>query len=94
MIQIAKCESHFRQLDADGNVHRGAIDPEDVGVMQINEHFQGDTAAKENYDIYTLEGNTAYARKLYEDQGTQPWNSSKACWGRFDAQSQELAVSK
>jgi hypothetical protein len=90
MIEIAKCESHYRQLDPDGDVHRGSIDPRDIGVMQINEHYQGETALKENYNIYTLEGNTSYARKLYEDQGTKPWDSSKPCWGRY----QDMALNK
>jgi hypothetical protein len=90
MIQIARCESTFRQLDADGEVHRGKVVPQDVGVMQINETYHLATAEKENYNIYTLEGNTAYARDLYERQGTTPWNSSKACWGKY--QSGDLAV--
>lgn len=84
MIQIAKCESTFRQLDKDGNIHRGRVNNADVGVMQINEYYHGDQAKKENYNLYTLEGNTAYARELYEDQGTQPWASSKACWGKYE----------
>jgi hypothetical protein len=86
MIQVAKCESRFRQLDKDGSVHRGEINNKDVGVMQINEFYHLDTATDENYNIYTLEGNTAYARKLYEKQGTQPWSSSKACWGKYENQ--------
>ncbi len=84
MIQVARCESTFRQLDDDGEVHRGRVNSEDVGVMQINEHYQLQTAVKGNYNIYTLEGNTAYARNLYEKQGTAPWNSSKACWGKYE----------
>jgi len=90
MIQIARCESTFRQLDDDGEVHRGKVNNQDVGVMQINEHYQLQTAQKGNYNIYTLEGNTAYARELYEKQGTAPWNSSKACWGK--TQSGDLAI--
>lgn len=84
MIQIAKCESRFRQLDDDGDIHRGVVNSADVGVMQINEFYHLDTAEKENYNIYTIEGNTAYARKLYRQQGTQPWVSSKACWGKYE----------
>lgn len=84
MIQVAKCESRFRQLDDDGDIHRGEINNKDVGVMQINEFYHLDTAEKENYNIYTIEGNTAYARMLYEKQGTQPWSSSKACWGKYE----------
>ena len=86
MIQIARCESTFRQLDDSGEVHRGNVNSEDVGVMQINEHYQLQTAEKENYNIYTLQGNTAYARALYDKQGTAPWDSSKACWGQYQNQ--------
>lgn len=85
MIEIAKCESRFKHLDSDGSIHRGKINSSDVGVMQINEYYHLDTAEKENYNIYSIEGNTAYARKLYEKQGTQPWISSKACWGKYEA---------
>ncbi|MCX6701975.1 MAG: hypothetical protein NTX96_02145 [Candidatus Zambryskibacteria bacterium] len=83
MVQIAKCESTFRQLDSDGDVHRGEVNKADVGVMQINEFYHLDQSVKKDYDIYTIEGNTAYARDLYERQGTKPWNSSKACWGKY-----------
>jgi hypothetical protein len=96
MVQIAKCESHFRQLDSDGEIHRGRANPADVGVMQINEFYHLDTAQKKSMDIYTIEGNTAYARDLYEREGTAPWNSSKACWGKYLAKdtdnSKALAV--
>ena len=91
MIQVARCESQFRQLDSDGEIHRGVVNPADVGVMQINEHYHLDKSVEENYDIYTLEGNTAYARKLYEKQGTAPWKSSKPCWGKYQS-SDTLAV--
>ena len=84
MIDIARCESHFRQLDQDGEIHRGVKNPADVGVMQINEYYHLDRSVEENYDIYTLPGNTAYARELYQDQGTDPWNSSKTCWSKID----------
>ena len=94
MIQVAKCESHFRQLDSDGEIHRGVANPADVGVMQINEYYHLDMSVRENYDIYTVEGNTAYARQLYEDKGTQPWASSKACWGRYLDENKDLAINK
>ncbi|GEM_PF-485279 len=83
MIEIARCESHFRQLDRDGDIHRGVVNNADVGVMQINEFYHLDRAEKDNYNIYTIEGNTAYARDLYERQGTQPWASSKPCWSKY-----------
>ncbi len=90
MIEVAKCESHFRQLDADGEIHRGVVNNADVGVMQINEFYHLDTAQKKNMNIYTLEGNTAYARDLYEREGTQPWASSKPCWGKYE--NKDLAI--
>lgn len=83
MVQIARCESTFRQLDEDGSIHRGRVNNADVGVMQINEYYHLDTAMDKDLDIYTIEGNTAYARDLYERQGTRPWNSSKPCWGKY-----------
>ncbi len=92
MIQIAKCESHFRQLDKNGDIHRGVVNDQDVGVMQINEHYHLDEATSTGYDIYTIEGNTAFARKLYEKEGTQPWSSSKACWGKYENTNSNLAV--
>ena len=92
MIQIARCESTFRQLDDDGGVHRGRAVREDVGVMQINETYHLNTAEKRNFNIYTIEGNTAYARDLYERQGTRPWNSSKPCWGKYV--NSDLAINK
>lgn len=92
MIEVARCESHFRQLDADGEIHRGVVNNADVGVMQINEFYHLDQAQKKNYNIYTLEGNVAYARDLYEREGTRPWASSKPCWGKFE--NKDLAINK
>ncbi len=95
MIQIARCESTFRHLDRDGEVHRGRVNNKDVGVMQINEFYHLDQAQKKDYNIYTIEGNTAYARELYEREGTQPWSSSKPCWGKYlpkPVENKDLAI--
>ncbi len=92
MIEVARCESHFRQLDSDGEIHRGVVNNADVGVMQINEYYHLDQAQKKNYNIYTLEGNVAYARDLYKREGTQPWSSSKPCWGKYV--NSNLAINK
>jgi len=83
MVQVAKCESRFRQLDSDGDIHRGRVNNLDVGVMQINEFYHLEQSEEKNLDIHTIEGNVAYARDLYERQGTKPWNSSKPCWGKY-----------
>lgn len=80
MVKIAGCESHFRQFSTDGSVYRGEQNHLDVGVMQINEHYHLDTAKALGLDLTTIDGNMAYARYLYEHEGTAPWISSAYCW--------------
>ncbi|TSC69339.1 MAG: hypothetical protein G01um101456_244 [Parcubacteria group bacterium Gr01-1014_56] len=82
LADIAKCESRMRQFDKSGSVLRGEVVEEDLGLMQVNETYHGKTADKLGLDLYTTQGNLAYARYLYEKQGSTPWNSSKACWGK------------
>jgi hypothetical protein len=90
LAEIARCESQFRQFDKKtGEVLRGVVNNRDVGMMQINEYYHLETAEKANINIYTLEGNLEYGRKLYKQFGTDPWNSSKPCWGK---KVQQLAV--
>jgi hypothetical protein len=86
LAEIARCESRFRQFDKNGDILRGKVNDRDIGVMQINEYYHLDSAEKDNINLYTLEGNVVYARKLYEKFGTDPWNSSKACWGDHNDQ--------
>mgnify|MGYP001545878328 CR=1 FL=1 len=81
MVDIASCESHFHQYDSDGSIYCGTINHSDVGIMQVNEYYHGAIAQKLGLDLYTIEGNVAYARYLYDKEGTQPWVSSKPCWG-------------
>lgn len=80
MIQIARCESEFRHTLADGSVLRGKVDPADVGVMQINTRYHGAEAKALKLDLHDLHDNLAFARQLYERQGTKPWSSSASCW--------------
>lgn len=83
LAEIARCESQFRQFNKKtGEVLRGVVNNKDVGVMQINEYYHLETAEEANINIYTIEGNLEYARKLYKQSGTDPWNSSKPCWGK------------
>lgn len=82
MIAVAQCESHFRQYGLDGNIYRGVQNNLDVGVMQINERYHLSDATKLGYDVYSVPGNVAYARYLYERQGTAPWSASEPCWGK------------
>lgn len=80
MIQVARCESTFRHTLADGSVLRGRVDGRDTGVMQINTGYHAATAARLGLDLTDLTDNMAYARHLYEKQGTQPWSASAPCW--------------
>lgn len=81
MIEVARCESHFRHTLADGTVLRGVVDSRDTGVFQINTYYHAKTAAAMGLDLTVLEDNLAYARNLYVRQGTQPWSASRPCWG-------------
>jgi hypothetical protein len=81
LAEVAHCESTFRHYGEDGNIIRGVVNNLDVGVMQINEYYHGDTANRLDLDLYTLEGNLSYARSLYEREGTVPWSASEFCWG-------------
>lgn len=82
MIDIARCESRFRQYDSKGAVLKNPTSSA-MGVFQVMASIHAN-AAKTNLglDIYSLEGNVDYARYLYERQGTTPWNDSKGCWGK------------
>jgi hypothetical protein len=82
MAHIAGCESRYRQYKS-GQVLRGEGNNYDVGVMQINELYHADTALKLGINIYSIDGNVAYARYLYEREGAKPWMSSSACWAKF-----------
>ncbi|MBP7541901.1 MAG: hypothetical protein KA802_18410 [Saprospiraceae bacterium] len=88
LAEVAFCESRFRQFDENGNVLRGVQNNQDVGVMQINEKYHLETAQKLGLNLYTLEGNMAYGKYLYDTQGTKPWNYSSHCWGKH----REVAV--
>ena len=91
MADVAFCESRFRQFDSDGNVLRGKVNSSDVGVFQINERYHAATAVKLGINLYTLEGNIAYAEYLYETQGTSPWVHSSKCWNKGE---REVALLK
>jgi len=84
MAEIAKCESRFRHLGANGKVLRGELTADDMGVMQINSFYHEDRAEKLGFDLHTLDGNLAYAKWLYKKEGVAPWFASSKCWQRSD----------
>ena len=81
MAEVAGCESSFRQFGKNGDIIRGRVNDDDVGVMQINEYYHGDTSDRLGINLYTLEGNIDYATYLFEKEGTSPWLASSKCWG-------------
>lgn len=85
MPEIARCESEFRQYDTDGSVLRGGFNKDMLGVFQFYEAVHAEGAAALGHDLATLKGNLAYAKHVYEEQGTTPWNSSRDCWERAPA---------
>lgn len=82
MVAVAKCESHFQHTLSDGSILKGRVDSADTGVMQINKRYHGAKALELGLDLNNLYDNMAYARHLYEDQGTRPWNASAPCWNK------------
>lgn len=80
LIQIARCESTFRHTLSDGSILKGRVDPADTGVMQINKRYHEKAAAALKLNLDDIYHNMAYARHLYETQGTQPWSASAPCW--------------
>lgn len=80
MVEIARCESKFRQYTNSGNPFYGGYGSNMVGVFQVYEAVHRSTATTLGHDLKTLKGNVDYARYLYDTQGLTPWNSSKSCW--------------
>jgi hypothetical protein len=82
LIEIARCESSFRQYDENGEILRGKVNKSDVGIMQINEYYHKERIERLGVDPETIEGNLAYAKWLYEKEGGQPWKASSSCWNK------------
>jgi hypothetical protein len=81
MRRIAWCESKYHHTDPQsGQIIRGFVNRNDIGIMQINETYHGKAAQALGIDLYSLDGNLRYARYLYDREGTRPWSSSQPCW--------------
>lgn len=76
LMRICKAESGNRQFNSKGDVLRGHVEPSDVGYCQINEAINNDLARRLGYDIYTEEGNKAFAVHLFTTRGYAPWMAS------------------
>ncbi len=82
LVEIARCESEFRQFDKNGKLILGRVDNRDTGVMQINKGYHAETAEKLGIDVDTIDGNIAFAKYLYSKYGVQPWSASAPCWDK------------
>lgn len=78
--KVAFCESGGLQF-TNGTTTRGKIDPDDTGVMQINKRYHLAKAIELGLDLETAEGNIAYAKWLYDQEGWTPWKWSRPCHG-------------
>ncbi len=78
--KIAFCESTYRQFTKDGQVLRGAHNPDDVGLFQINEKFHKAKSESLGFNIYSTEGNIDYAVWLLKKEGSRHWKWSRRCW--------------
>lgn len=73
MIEIARCESGFKNI-------KGKLS-DDFGPLQIN-YVHLERLEELGLDREKVEDSIAYARMLYNESGTTPWNNSKGCWGK------------
>lgn len=98
LLDIAWCESRDNQNKVGYNYRFREITLEDgstttekylwskdIGRFQINDYYHAEEARRLGFDIYTEEGNTLYAIRLYNTNGTRDWNPSKPCWSDIEA---------
>ena len=79
--RIAWCESNNRHFDENGEVIKGAINPLDTGRYQINLFYHQTQAEALGFDLFTEDGNEAYALWLYDNgNGAWHWRWSESCW--------------
>src|SRR3990167_5804850 len=81
--RIAFCESGSKQFNSDGSVVRGKTNYLDVGKLQINLFYHGTEAENMDMNLFTEEGNTAYALYLFNKNGFKDWENSRSCWGKY-----------
>lgn len=87
LVKVCTCESSQgtgkpQQFNIKtGKVLHGVQNNLDIGMCQINAYYHEADAKKLGMDIYTKDGNIAFANHLYATQGLAPWVWSKSCWG-------------
>lgn len=88
LVPVCACESQgdpFKtptHWDIDGQVLRGRINPQDIGMCQIHAPIWEPVAIKLGFNIYEEQGNIKMANHIYDTQGLAPWKWSEHCWSR------------
>ncbi len=67
MVSVARCESGLRQFEADGVTPLAGRRSSDLGLFQVNRVHWAEARAL-GYDLATEEGNTAFARRLFDQR--------------------------
>jgi len=68
MLDVARCESSVRQYLPSGEVLMGGGGGNYIGIFQIGSQWVS-RAKSMGMDVYTPEGNIAFARFLFDDSG-------------------------
>lgn len=82
MVEVARCESGWRQFKEDGSVLMSHYGTDDAGVFQINKVHLPELKLL-NLDRNKTLDNIAFARVLYDRNGLRDWEASRVtCWGK------------
>jgi len=79
---IVKCESSVRQWDSTGEVLRGVVNNQDIGLFQINLKYHEQTALDMGLNLFDLDDNIKYGLNLLKNEGSKHWTASRPCWGK------------
>ncbi|MFA5050989.1 MAG: hypothetical protein WC499_02640 [Patescibacteria group bacterium] len=81
--RILECESSNRHFGTDGQVliNINTNKTIDIGKYQINTIW-GKEATRLGYNLYEEKDNKTFALYLFKNYGTEPWYSTKKCWGK------------
>jgi hypothetical protein len=74
MVKVAQGESGLKHWHNDGRVVRGIVDKDDTGLMQINNRYWGEEAARLGLDYEnSIVDNVRMARHIMDTQGITAW---------------------
>lgn len=84
LVPVCACESSYeghswampQQFELDGKVRRGRVNPDDLGMCQINWGAHSSTIRGMGLEITVATGNIVYANFLFEQSGFKPWTWS------------------